>query len=203
MVTAAALVVALGGCGGGGDGDEAEDLIGPGTSFVEAEQIGQEQWNEVVAILDAEGFTAWVDVPTSGTGTYRGVIGGWADGGEPVDFVADLELRVDFDDAAVSGSVRNMVTDHVADFTHPEGTIRLSGTLAPDEFDTGIIQVEGSGTLETDRVAARVAVDGLGGLVGSDGRGILGEHQTDFVWLRGPATGTTSFADGEFVAQRE
>ena len=202
MVTAVALVVALGGCGGGG-GDDDEDLLGRGTSFIEADEIGQKKWDEVWAILIAEGYTAWADVPVSGTGTYRGVIGGWADGGEPVDYVADLELRVDFDDATVSGSVRNMVTDHVANFTHPEGTVRLSGTLAPDEFDTGIILVEGSGTLETDRVAARVVVDGLGDLVGTDGRGILGQHETDFVWLRGPATGTTSFADGEFAAQRE
>jgi hypothetical protein len=203
IIAGAALLAALAGCSGGGGDDEDEALIGPDTSFAEADQIGEEQWNEVAAIYDAEGYTAWADVPISGTGTYRGVIGGWADGGEPVDYVADLELNVDFADASVRGAVRNMVTDHVANFTHPEGTVRLSGTIAPDEFDTGIMLIEGSGTLETNGVEARLVVDGFGDFVGTDARGILGEHETDFVWLRGPAAGTTSFSDGLFSAQAE
>jgi hypothetical protein len=189
--------------GGGGGGDEDTNLIGPDRSYAKAVQIGEEQWNAISGIVDAEGYTPWVDMPASGRGTYRGVIAGWATGGEPVDYAADLELRVNFDDAAVTGTVRNMVTNQAPDFEHPEGSVRLTGSLSPDEYDTGIMVIGGSGTLETAGAAATVVVDGVGDFVGTDGRGILGAHETDFVWTRGTRTGTTSFSDGAFSAERE
>jgi hypothetical protein len=203
IIAGAALLVALAGCSGGGGDDEETDLIGPDRSYAKAVQIGEEQSNEISGILDAEDYTAWVDMPASGNGTYRGVIAGWAMAGEPIDYVADLELRVNFDDAAVRGTVQNMVTDHASDFEHPEGTVRLTGYLTPDEFDTGIMVIGGSGTLETAGAAATVVVDGAGDFVGTDGRGILGAHETDFVWTRGSWAGTTSFSDGVFSAERE
>jgi hypothetical protein len=181
MVAAAALTVLAGCSGGGGGDDDSAELIGPDRSYTKAIEIADDQWVTVSNIQAAEGWTAWTDMPAMGTGSYRGVISGGTNGGEPVDYVADLALRVNFDNAAVTGSVENMVTDHATDFVHPEGTVRLNGRIEPDEYDTGVILIGGSGTLQTDDVEATVVVDGIGDFVGTDGRGIMGGHLTDFI----------------------
>jgi hypothetical protein len=192
---------ALAGCNGGG-GDEAQ-LIGPDRSYSKALDIGEAQFTEAMDILDAEGGTPWADMPASGTATYNGVITGWADGGPPIDYVADLQLKVTFDGNTLNGTIQNFVTNGVAGFDHPEGKIRLSGSVEPDDVNEGALTLAGSGRLSSGDMAASYAVDGEGWFFGTDARAIGGVHSTDFVWLRGPLAGATSWSDGPFSAMRD
>jgi hypothetical protein len=185
----------LAACDAPGDDDA---LIGPDRSFGSALSIAEAQWNEVGGIAAAEGPTRWVDLPASGSGEYRGAITGWAAGGVPIDYVADLALDVDFGRREVSGAVTNMVTDGVAGFTHPDGRIGLHGVVAPDARGAGRIVLDGAGTLRGPGMAADVRIDGAGGFQGTDGRAVRGTHATDFAWTQGYLEQTTSRSDGVF-----
>jgi hypothetical protein len=190
---------ALAGCGGGGDDDEDTQLLGPDRSYSKALDIGEEQFTEVMDIADAEGGTPWGDLPNAGSATYDGVITGWADGGAPIDYVADLELKVRFDGNTLNGTIENFVTNGVEGFEHPDGLIRVSGIIEPDEVNEGSLVFTGSGMVgSSDTPAADYFVDATGWFLGDDGRAIVGEHSTDFVWIRGPLNGTTSWSDGVF-----
>jgi hypothetical protein len=191
---------ALAGCGGGGGDDEDTQLIGPDRSYSEAIEIGEAQFTEVMDIADAEGGTPWADMPTSGSATYTGVITGWADGGAAIDYVADLELKVKFDGNTLNGTIENFVTNGVPGFEHPEGSISLGGTLQPDDVNEGGLFLDGSGRVSSASAEADYVVDGEGWFVGTDARAIVGLHDSDFVWIRGPLAGTTSFSDGPFSA---
>jgi len=194
------LGVALAGC----EAAEEEDaLIGPDRSFREALAIGEAQWRRVGAIEAAEGVTRWVELPASGTGEYRGVVTGWASGGVPVDYVADLALEVDFGRRDVSGSVSNFVTDGVAGFHRPDGRIGLSGVVARDGRGDARIVVDGSGLLRGPGIEADYAFDGAGSFVGDRAQGVRGGHATDFLWRRGYLEGTVSRSDGVFSAEAE
>ncbi len=157
-------------------------------------RIAEDQWNEVNGIAVAEGATRFADLPASGSGTYRGAIAGWAEGGIPIDYVADLTVDVDFRDLGVSGEITNMVTDGVAGFTHPNGRIGLYGAR---------IVLDGSGTLRGPGMEAEVRVDGAGSLVGADGRALRGRHATDFAWTQGYLEETVSQSDGVFSGVAE
>jgi hypothetical protein len=76
--------------------EEEDALIGPDRSFARRWRSARPSGREVGGIEAAEGKTRWVELPASGTGEYRGVVTGWAGGGVPVDYVADLALEVDF-----------------------------------------------------------------------------------------------------------
>jgi hypothetical protein len=198
------LAVALLGAGttlAGCEVAEDEDaLLGPDRSFREAIQIAETQWREVADIEAIEGPTRWVELPVSGSGMYRGVVAGRANGGVPIDYVADLALEVDFDRRDASGSVRNMVTNGVGGFEHPDGEIGLSGVVARDGDGGARIVVDGSGLLRGPGMEAEVAIDGAGSFVGDRAEAVRGQQVTDFVWTRGYLQGTTSHSDGVFTA---
>jgi hypothetical protein len=194
------MAVAFGAAVAGCEVAEDEDaLIGPDRGFGPALRIAEAQWDEVGGIAAAEGPTRWVDLPASGTGEYRGAVTGWANGGIPIDYVADLALDVDFRGREVSGAVTNMVTDGVAGFAHPNGRIGLFGVIARDDRGAARIVVDGSGTLRGPGMAAAVRLDGAGGFEGADGRAVRGTHATDFVWTQGYLEDTTSRSDGVFT----
>ena len=194
------LGLALAGCEVAQDEDA---LIGPDRSFGEALAIGEDQWRRVGAIEAAEGRTRWVELPVSGSGDYRGVVTGWAGGGVPVDYVADLALEVDFRRRDVSGAVSNFVTDGVAGFRHPDGEVRLSGIVARDERGEARIVIDGSGLLRGPGMEAEAVLDGAGHFVGDGAEAIRGGHATDFLWRRGYLEGTVSRSDGVFSAEAE
>jgi hypothetical protein len=194
------VVAVLAGCAA--PADEAA-LIGPDADFGSAMRIAEDQWDEVNGIAVAEGATRFVDLPASGSGTYRGAITGWASGGIPVDYVADLTVDVGFRDRDVSGEITNMVTDGVAGFAHPNGRIGLYGDLARDANGDARIVIDGSGTLRGPGMEAEVRVDGAGSFVGEDGRAMLGRHATDFAWTQGYLEETISKSDGVFSAVAE
>jgi hypothetical protein len=197
---AAALAAAVAGC----EAPEDEDaLIGPDASFWSAIRIAEDQWDEVNGIALSEGATRFADLPASGSGTYRGAITGWAAGGIPIDYVADLTVDVDFRDLDVSGEITNMVTDGVAGFTHPNGRIGLYGDIVRDAEGAARIVLDGSGTLRGPGMEAGVRVDGAGALVGEDGRAMRGGHATYFTWTQGYLEQTVSQSDGVFSAKRE
>jgi hypothetical protein len=202
MIAALGLGAVLAGCGGGSDDDDDVDdaLIGPNRSYSEALVIAEEQWNLVTDLGMAEGGTPWADMPTSGSATYQGVITGWADGGPAISYVADLELEVDFSANGVTGTIGNVVTDGIADFQHPVGQVNLSGVVQPDSVNEGSLLLSGTGALSNAAAAATVVVDAEGFFLGTDARAIEGSHLTDFIWTKGPLTGSTSFADGLFSA---
>lgn len=199
-VAALGLCLALAGCE---LPEEEEALIGPDRSFGEALEIGEAQWRQVGRIEAAEGATRWIDLPASGSGEYRGVVTGLANGGPPVDYVADLALDVDFDRRDVSGSVSNFVTDGVAGFRHPDGQIGLSGVVVRDGRGDARIVVDGSGLLRGPGIEADYALDGAGSFAGDGAQAVRGEHATDFVWTRGYLEGTTSRSDGVFSAEAD
>jgi hypothetical protein len=177
-----------------------EPLIGPDRSFGAALEIGAAQWEEVGDLADMEGRTRWVELPASGSGDYRGVVTGWASGGVPVDYVADLALEVDFDRREVSGSVENLVTEGVAGFGHPDGQVPLSGVVARDAEGNARIVVDGSGLLRGPGMEATLALDAAGSFAGDEGQALFGQQATDFVWTRGYLEGTVSRSDGVFSA---
>ena len=119
-------------------------------------------------------------MPASGSGTYRGAITGWAAGGIPIDYVADLTMDVDFRDHDVSGEITNMVTDGVAGFAHPNGGIGLYGDIVRDAEGAARIVLDGSGTLRGPGMEAGVRVDGAGAFVGADGRAMRGRARDRF-----------------------
>ncbi len=176
-------------------------LVGPERSLSEALEIGAAQWDAVGRIAAVEGPTRWADLPRSGSGAYRGVVTGWAGGGPRLDHVADLALDLDFDRREVSGSVGNFVTEGVAGFRHPEGSVGLSGVLVRDDRGDARIVVGGTGVLEAPGMAARVAMDGTGAILGERAQGIEGRHTTDLEWTEGPLSGAVSRSDGVFSAQ--
>ncbi len=188
-----AVAAAVAGCGPIGDEDA---LIGPDRSFGAAIGIAEAQWDEVNRIAAAEGATRFADLPASGSGTYRGAITGWAAGGIPLDYVADLTLDVDFRDLRVSGDVTNMVTDRSDGFRHPDGRIGLYGEIVRDGRGDARIVVDGSGTLRGPGMETDVRIDGAGSFAGADGEAMLGRHATDFEWLRGYPEGALSRSDG-------
>ena len=191
------LGAALAGC------EAAEDegaLVGPDRDFGTALEIGAAQWSRVGGIEAAEGPTRWVELPATGSGGYRGVVTGWAGGGVPVDYVADLALDVDFDRREVSGSAGNFVTNGVSGFRHPEGKIPLSGVVARDGRGEARIVIDGSGLLRGPGIEADYAIDGAGGFVGDRAQGLRGDHATDFRWTQGHLEGTVSRSDGVFSA---
>ena len=201
MVAAAALTAwPDAGCEAPADEDA---LIGPDASFGSAIRIAEDQWDEVNGIALSEGATRFADLPASGSGTYRGAITGWAAGGIPIDYVADLTVDVDFRDLDVSGEITNMVTDGVAGFTHPNGRIGLYGDIVRDAEGAARIVLDGSGTLRGPGMEAGVRVDGAGALVGEDGRAMRGGHATYFTWTQGYLEQTVSQSDGVFSAERE
>ena len=194
---ALAICSAVAGCGSAEDEDA---LLGPERSFEEAVEIAEAQWREVGDIEALEGPTRWIDLPVSGSGDYRGVVTGWANGGVPIDYVADLALEVDFDRLDVSGKVSNMVTDGVAGFSHPDGEIALDGVVARDGLGGARMVVDGSRRLRGPGMEATVTIDGAGAFVGDGAAAIRGRHATDFTWTRGYLEGTTSRSDGLFTA---
>jgi hypothetical protein len=183
--------------------DDEDALIGPDADFGAAMRIAEDQWDDVNGIAVAEGATRFVDLPASGSGTYRGAITGWAEGGIPVDYVADLTVDVGFRDRDVSGEITNMVTDGVAGFTHPDGRIGLYGDIVRDADGAARIVLDGSGTLRGPGMEAGLRVDGAGTFVGEDGRAMRGNHATDFAWTQGYLDGTISQSDGVFSAVAE
>jgi hypothetical protein len=187
----------LAGCEVPGDGGA---LVGPDRSLSEALEIGAAQWDAVGRIAAVEGPTRWADLPRGGSGAYRGVVTGWSGGGPRLDHVADLALDLDFDRREVSGSVGNVVTEGVAGFGHPEGTVGLSGVLVRGDRGEARIVVGGTGVLEAGGSVAEVTLDGSGALLGGRAQGIEGRHATDFVWTRGPLSGAVSRSDGVFTA---
>ena len=192
-----AVAVAVAGCG------VAEDeaaLIGPDADFRAAVRIAEGQWDEVSRIAVAEGATRFADLPVSGSGAYRGAISGWASGGIPLDYVADLTLDVDFRDLRVSGEVTNMVTDGPHGFTHPRGQVGLHGDIVRDDRGGVRIVVDGQGTLGAPGTEVDMRIDGAGSLAGADGRALSGRHATDFTWVRGYPEGAISRSDGVFSA---
>jgi hypothetical protein len=195
-----AVAAAVAGCGPIGDG---EALIGPDRSFGAAIGIAEAQWDDVNRIAVAEGATRFADLPLSGSGTYRGAITGWASGGIPLDYVADLTLDVDFRDLRVSGEVANMVTDRTDGFRHPDGRIGLYGEIVRDDRGEARIVIDGAGTLRGPGMETDVRIDGAGAFAGADGRALHGRHATDFEWLRGYPAGALSRSDGVFSAVAE
>jgi hypothetical protein len=195
-----AVAAAVAGCGPIGDG---EALIGPDRSFGAAIGIAEAQWDDVNRIAVAEGATRFADLPLSGSGTYRGAITGWASGGIPLDYVADLTLDVDFRDLRVSGEVANMVTDRTDGFRHPDGRIGLYGEIVRDDRGEARIVVDGAGTLRGPGMETDVRIDGAGAFAGADGRALHGRHATDFEWIRGYPEGALSRSDGVFSAVAE
>jgi hypothetical protein len=195
-----AVVAAVAGCAAPEDEDA---LIGPDAGFGSAMRIAEDQWDEVNGIAVSEGVTRFADLPGSGSGTYRGAITGWAEGGIPIDYVADLTVDVDFRDRDVSGEITNMVTDGVAGFTHPDGQVGLYGDIVRDADGEARIVLDGSGTLRGPGMAADVRVDGAGALVGVDGRALRGRHATDFAWTQGYLEETISQSDGVFSGLAE
>jgi hypothetical protein len=194
------VVAAVAGCDAP---DDEEALIGPDASFGSAIRIAEDQWDEVNGIALSEGATRWVALPGSGSGTYRGAITGWAAGGIPVDYVADLTMDVDFRDRDVSGEITNMVTDGVAGFTHPDGQVGLYGDIVRDANGDARIVIDGSGTLRGPGMEAGVRVDGAGSFVGANGQAMLGGHVTDFAWTQGYLVDTVSQSEGVFSAVAE
>jgi hypothetical protein len=194
------VAAAVAGC----DASDDEDaLIGPDASFGSAIRIAEDQWDEVNGIALSEGATRMADLPASGSGTYRGAITGWAAGGIPIDYVADLTVDVDFRDRDVSGEITNMVTDGVAGFAHPNGEVGLYGDIVRDANGDARIVIDGSGTLRGPGMEAGVRVDGAGAFVGADGQAMLGGHVTDFAWTQGYLVDTVSQSDGVFSAVAE
>ena len=183
--------------------EDEEALIGPDRDFGAAIGIAESQWDEVNRIAALEGTTRFADLPVSGSGTYRGAITGWAAGGIPLDYVADLALDVDFRDLRVSGEVTNMVTEGVGGFRHPDGRIGLHGEIVRDVRGDARIVVDGSGTLRGPGTEADVRIDGAGTFAGDDGRAMHGRHATDFEWVRGYPEGALSRSDGVFSAVAE
>jgi hypothetical protein len=201
---AAAAVLGLGVLIAGCEAAEDEDaLIGPDRSFGSALGIARAQWDEVSSLADRQGPTPWVALPASGSADYRGVVTGWANGGVPIDYVADLSLEMDFDRRRLSGTVSNMVTDGVQGFAHPDGRIPVRGVLARGEAGAARMVLDGSGVLRGPGMEATYVIDGAGTFAGRRGQAVAGQHATDFVWTQGFLDGTTSRSDGVFSAVAE
>jgi hypothetical protein len=199
----AMMWVAAGAVAGCAAVEDEGALIGPDAAFGSAVRIAEGQWDEVKGIAAAEGATRFADLPVSGSATYRGAITGWASGGIPIDYVADLTLDVDFRDLRVSGEVANMVTDRRDGFRHPDGRIGLYGGIVRNDRGDARIVVDGSGTLRGPGMETDVRIDGAGTFAGADGRALSGRHATDFTWIRGYPEGALSRSDGVFSAVAE
>ena len=199
-VTVLAMAAVVAGCA---PTEDENALIGPDRSFGSAIGIAEAEWDAVNRIAAAEGATRIADLPLSGSGTYRGAITGWAVGGIPLDYVADLTLDVDFRDLNVSGEVANMVTDRSDGFRHPDGRIGLYGEIVRDDRGEARIVVDGAGTLRGPGMETDVRIDGAGSFAGADGRALHGRHATDFEWIRGYPEGALSRSDGVFSAVAE
>lgn len=178
-------------------------LIGANATLAEAEVAFDELEASVIALSVLEGNTLEANLP-AGDATYQGIISGGdgADGGiGDVTHYGDLRLSTNFATTDVTGSITNVVTD-VVDFENPTGTIDVTGNISNDG-GVATIDFAGSGPLVGDGVEANYNLLGAdGNFVGTDGAGIEGSQDTDFVWTLGPDVGFPDISDGNWYAER-
>lgn len=191
-------------CGGGGSSSGNKPVIvGQGDSFEDA-------WAAAVAfgeniqtpIFEEEGVTAYADLPSDGTANYAGGVTGLDEGGTSgspaIDYVANLDLTVDFETKEVTGTISDFVTS-LAGFENPEGEIDVTGFIFDDGDDAGI-EIDADGELTSATATATYGFSGDGVFAGNDARTMGGPGTTDFTWIFGPDTGTTSFSDNGWGA---
>jgi hypothetical protein len=193
----------MAGCGGGDS--EKQLLLGPGANEAEANAAIDAIISEVDDVFIADGTTEYTAL-TTGSVSYTGLIFGYTEAGgtgPEIDYAADLELAVDFDTDGVTGKVSNFATS-LTDFENPSGTISLTGDVVDGGPNAEIYLSNSSGVLTgTNGVTAEYFVDGSGVFGGTDGNVLSGNQETDFEWLTGPDTGTTSWSDAGFAATRD
>lgn len=127
--------------------------------------------------------------------------------GPLTEYLADLYLVADFGSSTLSGSLSNFFTP-LAGFKNPNGTITLVGNFTKNgnsgdisfssTGDTGDRTLTGSGMTATYQI-----FDVYGGFGGTNGQILVGGFNSDFDWLTGTYAGSTSEADGLWVAQEQ
>ncbi len=199
---AAALGLALAGCGGGSDGGDDD---GPRPTFAELEAEGTALQEEI----DALEITDPSELPTEGSASYEGVIGiesAFAQDDEGPDsglpsMGGELSLEVDFEDSSLSGTAENFVTEAGEEM---EGSLDIEDGQVYRDAEVGTEDEEPSfGAVVTGRLE-----DEDGGAY-EFGGGLAGEFRgSSHSHVQGEVGGTVLTPDGVeafeggFVAER-
>ena len=159
---AIAAVMALGGCLGGGSGDDSAP-VGGTTTATTATTVAEalDTYEELQAKIDSGALTAVSELPT-GSATMTGYLG-VGDLGDDGDLTAlgDMTLDVDFDGGSVTGSAENFALYNEDSYEKEED---VSGSLAIAGSISGVtLDANATGTL-TD--ASGSTVDAALGMTG-------------------------------------
>ncbi len=193
--TALALGLLLAGC-------TANSGTVGSTPFTEAAAQNDALNQRVDDLFVAEGATLVGDLPSDKV-SYNGLVHGDIPGGSvpsapELEYFADLSLDVNFNSNVVGGTVDNFRTD-LTGFTAPTGSATVIGSVTPADPS---LDFSASGTLTgTDREASyAIFADGV--FIGDSAQAATGGHDSDFLWVDGPDTGTTSYSDGNWAAEQ-
>lgn len=169
--------------------------LGANVSFVEADAAGGALGSRLDAITKDEGFTSYQDLP-AGRATYVGLVGLDLDNGagEGLRSVGNLRLDADFEKDAVTGSMRDFVTD---DGTDVVGSLSVNAKISEDPSGDATLAGAAFGALVFDRTSGQANLSLTGDFSGATGQGIVGD-------ITGTVRrGGASFdATGEFGAER-
>lgn len=201
-IMAASIAALFLGSGCGGGGDNSAPLIGPDATMAEAYDAAYALGERIGQTLVNEGFTQYADLP-DGAASYRGLIEGLPSGGDgpALAYFADLQLSVNYDSGAISGTADNFVTD-LAGFEHPSASVAVTGSVYPVVTDAEF-DLSASGELVGDTHSADYYADSTyGWFIGYNADKMFGEQVTDFEWTAGPNTGKISYSNGDFGAER-
>jgi hypothetical protein len=198
--TATAAALLLSGCA---NGPLTGILLGGGVTIAEAEAAELALIDRVDDILAAEGDTLNAELPVVSTGSYNGIIlgfdsAGGGGGGPDMVYYADLSVDVDFTNDTLDGEVTNFVTD-VSGFQNPTGTALVTGTIGAGGGGFAELDFTATGTLVGPTATANYsATSTSGNFAGDSAQAAYGSHETEFIWIVGPDTATTSYSDGDW-----
>lgn len=143
------------------------------------------------------------------TGQYSGIPNcttcSFGGSGPLTEYLAELQLVIENFGSltpTLSGNLSSFFTP-LAGFKNPNGTITLVGSVSKTGTSADI-DFSGTGTLTGSGMTASFEIfDVYGGFGGADGEIMVGGFLSNFDWLTGTYAGSTSEADGLWVAQEQ
>lgn len=192
-ISTLAISCVLSACGGGSETISSAEAL--------------DRLDEIEASLDdfaALSSTVAGDIPTTGSATYTGVVGGAAQQsefvvGDPITFLGDAQVDVNFATSTLTGTGTNFFG--TTGGTDPElvlysGTLQVTGGSF-DNSDPNSVVAQVDGTLTSSEHTIVVGSSASGGFAGSSAEGIgFITPETDAVTVNG-----TDYLGGvEFIA---
>ena len=206
------FVGALSACGAGNAVETVDYLIGPDATISDAQAAYFEITSSALAISNAEGLTAFDQIPTQGSATYVGTIQGFGIGsghnGPDTTYFADLVVTADFENItseslSINGYATNFVTT-LEGFNNPDGTLSLVNGIAESASLGTAVEFDLEGTLVQGDVSVDVFIaTEIGNFYGDSAQAAFGQTRSEFVWVTGPDAGTTSGPSGDWFVLRQ